>query len=315
MTIAAARLRADRPRSHPLFTGRPAPRHFGRRRARRPRLRIGGVVGRPRASAGVRRNRVSPLAAPAPDPSASPGGSRPNGPGRVSVRCSPWSARITPPVRRRYDAPVEPGRRTRRPRPAAEPRAVLARRSTPGCSRSPRTPSGRSSSGPSSSPSSRTNLDEFVQVRVSGLQEQVVAGRPHHARPTGRRPAEQLDAIRARIDELVTRQAERVHQARSRRRSPTSASPSRTGPSSTTTTASTSSRCSTRSVFPVLTPTRGRPRAPVPVHLEPLAQPRGRQVLRPDDRRAAVRAREGAAAAARASSCCPTTSGSCRSSR
>ena len=28
-------------------------------------------------------------------------------------------------------------------------------------------------------------------------------------------------------------------------------------------------------VFPVLTPLGGRPRAPVPVHLEPLAQPRG----------------------------------------
>ncbi|MGZ4753562.1 MAG: RNA degradosome polyphosphate kinase [Acidimicrobiia bacterium] len=52
-----------------------------------------------------------------------------------------------------------------------------------------------------------TNLDEFVQVRVSGLQEQVVAGiRSRTA--DGMDPVQQLRAISARIDELVTRQAE-----------------------------------------------------------------------------------------------------------
>ena len=41
---------------------------------------------------------------------------------------------------------------------------------------------------------------------------------------------------------------------------------------------------------------RGRPRAPVPVHLEPVAEPRGHRA-RPGERRRALRAGEGAAAA------------------
>jgi polyphosphate kinase len=52
-----------------------------------------------------------------------------------------------------------------------------------------------------------TNLDEFVQVRVSGLQEQVAAG-VRTMSPDGRRPAEQLDAVRSEIRRLVARQAE-----------------------------------------------------------------------------------------------------------
>jgi polyphosphate kinase len=52
-----------------------------------------------------------------------------------------------------------------------------------------------------------TNLDEFVQVRVSGLQEQVMAG-VRTTSPDGRRPAEQLDAVRAEIRRLVARQAD-----------------------------------------------------------------------------------------------------------
>ena len=47
-----------------------------------------------------------------------------------------------------------------------------------------------------------TNLDEFVQVRVSGLQEQVAAGVRTPA-SDGLRPAEQLDAVRDRIRELT----------------------------------------------------------------------------------------------------------------
>ncbi|MGZ4678057.1 MAG: RNA degradosome polyphosphate kinase [Acidimicrobiia bacterium] len=52
-----------------------------------------------------------------------------------------------------------------------------------------------------------TNLDEFVQVRVSGLQEQVIAG---VSKPSadGLRPSEQLDAIRSTIHRLVARQTE-----------------------------------------------------------------------------------------------------------
>jgi polyphosphate kinase len=52
-----------------------------------------------------------------------------------------------------------------------------------------------------------TNLDEFVQVRVSGFQEQVVAG-VRTTSPDGMRPTEQLDALRAEIRRLVARQAE-----------------------------------------------------------------------------------------------------------
>jgi len=51
-----------------------------------------------------------------------------------------------------------------------------------------------------------SNLDEFFQVRVSGLKEQLEAG----IRPTseeGIDQLEQLSAIRARVEELVTRQA------------------------------------------------------------------------------------------------------------
>jgi polyphosphate kinase len=51
-----------------------------------------------------------------------------------------------------------------------------------------------------------SNLDEYFQVRVSGLKEQLAAGiRP--ASPQGMDQVEQLAAIRKRVEELVTLQA------------------------------------------------------------------------------------------------------------
>ena len=50
------------------------------------------------------------------------------------------------------------------------------------------------------------NLDEFFQVRVAGLKEQVIAG-VGPTGPDGRTPAQQLVDLRGRVDELTARQA------------------------------------------------------------------------------------------------------------
>jgi polyphosphate kinase len=50
------------------------------------------------------------------------------------------------------------------------------------------------------------NLDEFFQVRIAGLRQQVEAGRIAKA-PDGRTPEEQLAASRARVLQLVTEQS------------------------------------------------------------------------------------------------------------
>jgi polyphosphate kinase len=51
-----------------------------------------------------------------------------------------------------------------------------------------------------------TNLDEFFQIRVSGLMEQVKAGWTSTS-PDGMTPNEQLSAIRTRVQDLVHRQS------------------------------------------------------------------------------------------------------------
>jgi len=52
-----------------------------------------------------------------------------------------------------------------------------------------------------------SNLDEFFQVRVGGLREQLLAGVTTPS-PDGLSPAEQLQAILQRVEELVARQTE-----------------------------------------------------------------------------------------------------------
>src|SRR5205809_7608183 len=50
-----------------------------------------------------------------------------------------------------------------------------------------------------------SNLDEFFEVRVAGLQQQLTAGiEPQDYGADGLDPAEQLAAIDARVHELVT---------------------------------------------------------------------------------------------------------------
>src|SRR5689334_16546252 len=50
------------------------------------------------------------------------------------------------------------------------------------------------------------NLDEFFQVRVAGLKDQVAAGFSREG-GDGRVPSDQLRAIRARVEELTAHQS------------------------------------------------------------------------------------------------------------
>ena len=122
----------------------------------------------------------------------------------------------------------------------------------------------RCSSGPKFLAIFSQNLDEFFQVRVSGLKEQVAAGvRTDLARRA--RPAPSSSARSARRStSSSTRQAGRVHQGDRARARGRPASASSTGTSSTTTTASTSRECSTSRIFPVLTPLAVDPAHPFP---------------------------------------------------
>ena len=107
------------------------------------------------------------------------------------------------------------------------------------------------------------NLDEFFQVRVAGLKDQVAAGLAATT-PDGRTPAQQLldDPRPGRRARRPARSAS--SSTRSCPRSPTPASCSRAGTSSTTTTASTSIEVFEQRIFPVLTPLAVDPGHPFP---------------------------------------------------
>ena len=134
------------------------------------------------------------------------------------------------------------------------------------------------------------NLDEFFQVRIAGLKDQVAAG-VGATTPDGRTAAEQLADIRSRLgtlvpeaesiflDELVPALAEvgivfssyaelddddRKHL----------------------------DEVFDERIFPVLTPLGGRPGPPLPLHLGPVAEPGGGRA-RPPHRREALRPGEG----------------------
>ena len=55
-----------------------------------------------------------------------------------------------------------------------------------------------------------TNLDEFYMVRVAGLRRKVTAGSSQYA-PESMTPAEQLEAIRERVNVLLTRRHDTLH--------------------------------------------------------------------------------------------------------
>ncbi len=55
-----------------------------------------------------------------------------------------------------------------------------------------------------------TNLDEFYMVRVAGIRRQIAAG-VSQLPPDGLTPAEQLEAIHARVGELITAQQRLLH--------------------------------------------------------------------------------------------------------
>ena len=84
------------------------------------------------------------------------------------------------------------------PRPVPQPRAVLARLQRPGAGAWPRTADVPLLERAKFLAIFSQNLDEFFQVRVAGLKDQVAAG-VGTTTPDGRTPAEQLAEIRERV--------------------------------------------------------------------------------------------------------------------
>ena len=158
-----------------------------------------------------------------------------------------------------------------------------------------------------------SNLDEFFQVRVSGLKEQLEAG----IRPTSPEGIDQVEQLRAIRD--ARRRARRRRQAAVFTKEVAPALQEAGVEFADWDDLDDEARAAAhprvrRPHLPGAHAARRRPRAPVPVHLEPLAQPRRRRA-RPGDGRAAIRPRQGAAAAPPLRRACRAARASSRSSR
>ena len=108
------------------------------------------------------------------------------------------------------------------------------------------------------------NLDEFFQVRVSALKEQLDVRPAHRPRPTVSTRSSSCSAIRARVDELVDPPGRGVHQGDRARARARPASRSRAGTTSTRPIAATSRAVFEERIFPVLTPLAVDPAHPFP---------------------------------------------------
>ena len=155
-----------------------------------------------------------------------------------------------------------------------------------------------------------SNLDEFFMVRVAGLKRRIAAGVAVPA-ASGLMPREVLEEIWTHAAELMERQARAVPRARSSPRSPRRASSWSAGTTSTRDEQRQMQGAVQGAGLPGADAAGGRPRAPVPVHLRAVAEPRGAGA-QPGDRQGALRPGQGAADL-RALRARRQRSGSCRS--
>ena len=234
-----------------------------------------------------------------------------NGLGRVETTLNPGN---------KWPEPRSSPKRPKAKRPSTFRRATSTAScrgssSTRGCSRSPRTGRCRCSSGRKFLAIFSAQPRRVLPGPRRGPQGAARGRASAPPRPTASTRSSSSSAIRARVDELVAAPGRGVH-ARSCAGARHGGHPlRRLGRARRRATASELTRGVRGPDLPGAHAARGRPRAPVPVHLEPLAQPRRRRA-RPGRRgERALRAGQGAAAAAPLRRGRPTARASSRSSR